>query len=190
LKPPSKNKLIEYTLAVIISGFFLWFGLKAINIAKQGDVGTGKIIPVTSPDESNRIVHPEGFSMISPPGWEITTGESQMILGVSRPSSHKYSSFTIYKSPIKHDSKSLDDYDELPKGVSEIEFNDHPAYWFHIPKDGVYSASLLFKENGFQWEISSYYRGDNTEELPEIFWDYLRTFRSDPVEKNKTETHP
>ncbi|QDU80349.1 hypothetical protein Pla110_20760 [Polystyrenella longa] len=179
-----KKRILGCSATVLLSGTILWIGLTGINRVNQSEIGTGEVVPTTLPDEANRVTHSDGFSMISPPGWEVSITESSdtvrmMDLRVSKNYSKQNSSIVIESRPVISNDRVAQ-----PAGTEEINFNNHKAYWRQKLSQQVSSGTLMFTENGYHWDITIYHRdkyGIQKDEMPEFFWEYLNTFRSNPV---------
>lgn len=145
--------------------------------------GQGRDIPSELPNEANRIVHPNGFSIINPKDWK-----SKLVLA-----SDPYMPPTIAISPrstrvTRRYGASLsvtqvpDDRIDL-EGFRKSEFQDQPAHERVSTRDGSFmddppamSYTLCFQRDGAWFEIR-YSIFDSYDGLPDMIESYINTFR-------------
>ena len=60
----------EILVIVVITGVIAFALIPAV-LAVLEEGTPGKAIPTTPPDESNRVYHPNGMSIVLPPNWKI-----------------------------------------------------------------------------------------------------------------------
>src|SRR5688500_18486358 len=76
-------KLVELVVVAAISSFplfLLW------PVLSDGTVGRppGEPSPSTLPAEANRVAHPQGFSIVFRPNWEVKVREGPRVVGTPR----------------------------------------------------------------------------------------------------------
>jgi hypothetical protein len=143
----------------------------------------GRDIPSEPPSESNRIVHPNGFSIINPENWK-----SKLVLA-----SDPYLPPTIAISPsstrvTRRYGASLS-VKQLPndrvdlEGFQESEFQGQPAHERVATRDGSFmddppamSYALCFQRDGDWFEIR-YSIYDAYDDLPDMIEAYINTFQ-------------
>jgi hypothetical protein len=81
---PERRWFIEAVVCIAIlvpaGAFFLYPIVTSENFGKP----LGRAVPTEPPDEANRVHHPQGFSLIYPPNWEVRAEDSPIIHGYPR----------------------------------------------------------------------------------------------------------
>ncbi|MGN6506806.1 MAG: hypothetical protein ACTHM6_14725 [Tepidisphaeraceae bacterium] len=130
-------------VAMVIVSFFVY-------VAIQPAIG--------SPDESRRITHPKGFSIIEPKGWEAhvdVAGQNGAVIDSIRFLPVKAmgvpGSFHFVKLPGPPDPAKLAKYDAKP-----IKFDGHPAYEMLSPREKTreHTRTVTYQVNGAWYELS------------------------------------
>ncbi|QDV41089.1 hypothetical protein Enr13x_09270 [Stieleria neptunia] len=165
---------------IAIASLFILAFIAAAWLLAQDD---GRDIPSEPPRESNRIVHPNGFSIINPNNWK-----SKLILA-----SDPYMPPTIAISPrstrvTRRYGVSLS-VTQLPEdrvdieGFRHSEFQGQPAHEHITTRDGSFmddppamSYTLCFQREGIWFEIR-YSIFDSYDDLPDMIESYIATFR-------------
>ena len=165
---------------IVIASLFLLAFIAAAWLLARDD---GRDIPSAPPRESNRIFHPNGFSIINPKNWK-----SKLILA-----SDPYMPPTIAISPqstrvTRRYGASLS-VTQLPEdrvdleGYRHSEFQGQPAHERATTRDGSFmddppamSYALCFQRDGIWFEIR-YSIFDSYDDLPDMIESYIDTFR-------------
>jgi hypothetical protein len=155
-----KKKLFVVVLIPAVIGAFIG----SLLIDQQ----VGRSIPSSYPDNSNRVYHPRGFSIIKPADWRYFNSLDTIVIS---PSSFRNSDFINVK--ILQDA---------PNFVANFTFNGAPAFKSEIysesEKTGNYRWSIIFKTNNEYFQIT-YVRSSNVtvKSLPYEIYRYLCTFK-------------
>jgi hypothetical protein len=180
---PKRRRLVEALVVVGITGSFgLFLGWPIVTSENFGKP-LGRAIPSAPPDETNRVVHSQGFSIVLPPNWE------PQIIGarsVSMP-------WEIYALPrqlipargsggisvIKYDRGEPFDV----SGYQSTLFQGMPAHERISTQPGVFLDSpprfhyaLAFQRAGCWYELN-YSLASEPRALPRIIQHYFDTFR-------------
>lgn len=176
----------EYLVIVSITGMITLFFFKNTWNPKGP---SGKMIPVTSPREENRIFHPLGLSFIAPPNWD-----SNLIMryhqDVPRLSVAPRNRLKIRYQRANFNCMQINqpEQEELSKS-QQVQFQGFPAFermyvWrkdsFDAPPCSIYC--LLVNRKGQWWRIT-YEIGKETTTLPSIMREYFDTIRFPPLSK-------
>jgi hypothetical protein len=178
---PKRRWFVECLLAFVILCpfcFFLWWPiLTSENFGKP----LGQAIPTEPPDEANRVVHPQGFSIIVPPNWEprisddppfVAIGAAPRMLLPSRWSA----GLRVGRRPEK---LPLDVADHRPTRFQGMPAFEHvtrqPGVFLDRPPRFFYT--LVFQRDGVGYELG-YHLADDRESLPPNMQQYFNTFRS------------
>lgn len=151
-------------------------------------------IPDQPPVETNRIVHPDGFSMIPPPGWTVSvfTGKDQELWqwGMVFTPGSKGNRFAPRIS-----ARTTDRAPELTD-CTQIEIDERPA-WEISKRVGAEEEQLfdyrLLTQIGNRWAEVSYgaqMSKPGSLEIPAVMLLYLRSIRPTTVTNlSLPETH-
>ena len=156
----------------------------------------GRPIPQAPPSEANRVIHPDGFSIVKPPDWHASVGPE-----VDPP--YLWQSYSAWISLSAGDFRYPDTIGayrrKVPGDIRSFPvnstFQDEPAYRriSQVTK-GVewpyFDLELVFERQGQVFEIH-YRRRANpppSQISPEI-WRYLETFRYDLPKAGRTQCH-
>lgn len=176
----------EYLVIVSLTGMITLFFFKNTWNPKGP---SGKMIPVTSPREENRIFHPLGLSFIAPPNWD-----SNLIMryhqDVPRLSVAPRNRLKIRYQRANFNCMQINqpEQEELSKS-QQVQFQGFPAFermyvWrkdsFDAPPCSIYC--LLVNRKGQWWRIT-YEIGKETTTLPSIMREYFDTIRFPPLSK-------
>ena len=154
--------------AVVVVGFIAYAALRP---------------PVGWPDEGQRKVHPGGFSIVKPEGWEehptfISAGQPYdgfRFLPAKAVGSPGYFNLTHLTAPVT-------EADRTAKGYKPTTFASQPA-WEKLSESSFtkeHSRSMIFERDGQWFDISL--RRPDTEPLDLGVWRaYAETFKIEPV---------
>jgi hypothetical protein len=142
-------------------------------------------IPVKEPTEDRRVIHPKGFSIVSPPGWEVRTWDYDKIDSnlnaylALNPGGRSRHSPSLFVSII-----------ETPGNLSnfrETTFLDLQAFERTVIKRGEngwlkYELIMAHKDRWYQvaYRESRAFEKNPSSEFPEIMKHYVRSFRPAP----------
>lgn len=140
------------------------------------------------PQEANRIMHPDGYSFIRPPGWvtNYITAEATINslnrgwLRAEPPNrGHDPTALVVNvlsKPPIPP-----------PPGFHPGTFQGHPAEFFSDKFQGSWAFRIQFQDHGWWFEIdlSSPYKIDQSNSE---WWPYINSFRFEPEKASKHAT--
>ncbi len=143
-------------------------------------------IPHSRPNESNRIFHPKGFSIIKPPKW------TKHIMSSDEPHIQTISLYPEGRQPKHSPGISVGLLEHKPESLgsyTETTFQGAPA--FHKVYPGLshetkayVEFSLLFERSG-HWFGIHYAKPDDSskppslKDIPSRILEYLDTFRFD-----------
>ena len=145
--------------------------------------GDGRDIPNAMPVESNRIVHPAGFSIVNPENWKsklVASSDPFLPPGIfisprSTRVSRRYGASLQVTQPPK-DRIDID-------GFSETEFQGQIAYKRIATRSGSFmddppamSYTLCFQRDG-DWFKIRYSIYSSHDDLPDMIASYIDTFR-------------
>ena len=145
--------------------------------------GDGRDIPNAMPVESNRIVHPAGFSIVNPENWKsklVASSDPFLPPGIFiSPRSTRVSRRHGASLQVTQPPKDRIDID----GFSETEFQGQIAYKRLVTRSGSFmddppamSYTLCFQRDGDWFEIRySIYSAH--DDLPDMIASYIDTFR-------------
>ena len=141
----------------------------------------GQNIPTEQPDESRRLHHPDGFSIVMPPNWEtppwaLRSGESLTMWPRKPYPSKGGTSINVFRLQRPPDFESL----------STTIFQGQPAYehkavlhnWQLDDQYDLSEYALTFERFG-SWYRIIYQFGAIRGEVPEMIRRYLETLRLD-----------
>lgn len=164
----------EAVVVAIIIGVLLAIFLPAIEASRPYRPPT---IPKGEPSEEYRVHLPNGFSVVRPPYWEVTSGGDP---------AGSWSRF-VFRAPIGNDPGGLIEVtrytSEAPRDprAVQIGFQGRPA-WMTTERrepDFVYSrghfrASIVAPREGCWISIEYAYMGDQSA-VPDMMWKYFET---------------
>jgi hypothetical protein len=178
---PRRRWLRECLIALVVPCPFwllLWWPIwTSPNYGKP----LGRGIPAEPPDEANRVVHPQGFSIILPPNWEAT------ILGASSPVAGGIMAFPRQLFPTRSAGIHLINYGkrspiDLP-GYRPAMFQGKPAFEWVSTRPGVFldspplfHYSLAFQRAGAWYELM-YSLSRDQGAIPQVVQQYFNTFQ-------------
>lgn len=186
--PPTKKAANRKALAGRMVGFLVFaviIGpmtccLLPIAWDARGRGPVGRPIPEGAPDESRRIHHPAGFSIIAPPDWDART-DGPLFLAPRQPGRparrHKA---LISVMDIGHSQPS-----QLVEDLRVVEYLGQTAYekMSVVRKDTfddpAWSEYILFVRHGGSWYMVTYGIAEERTELPDVVRRYLDTLRWD-----------
>jgi hypothetical protein len=164
-----------------------WLFITSENFGKP----LGRDLPDEPPVEANRVVHPQGFSLVYPPNWDVSVSDvvDNSINGYPRSLLPRRHSGVIYVERIEK---------KMPGGLSDrrlIKFQGRTAYeqislergdWERPPYFGY---NIIFYRNG-DWYRIVYTIWQDRATLPAMILRYLETFRieSPKVLENHTRS--
>jgi hypothetical protein len=179
---PRRRWLRECLIALVVSCPFwllLWW---PIGTSPNSGAPLGRGIPAEPPDEANRVVHPQGFSIILPPNWEST------ILGVSSSDAGEIVAFPRQLVPTRSGAGIvLSNYGKRsPTDLSDaqpVRFQGKPAFERVSTRPGVFldspplfRYSLAFQRAGAWYELMDSLARDQRA-IPQVIQQYFNTFR-------------
>jgi|ERR1051325_5552005 hypothetical protein len=176
-KPPVLLKVLV-VLAVASVVIAIW--LPALLGIRYG----APWLPKESPQESRRVTHPKGFSIIPPPGWVVKIADSgkEDLYGFSIAMTP--GSKGLRYAPGIH-VKTLESTPNLSE-FHEITFSGMKAYERTVPVGNAERPCLrheLVVTHNAQWYEVGYYAErfrDNSLEVPEMMMLYIRSFKPAP----------
>jgi hypothetical protein len=192
VKDPSKRRwLLECLFALVLCSpvnLFIWWPiLTSPNFGKP----LGRGVPIELPDEANRVVHPQGFSIILPPNWDAT-----ILSAASAPAGRILAAPRQLLPARWHASLTLSNYGKR----TAIDLPEHRPVWFQgMPafegistRPGVFLErpphfhySLAFQRAGAWYELTYSLSSEQTT-IPQIIQSYLNTFK----DKSDTDQEP
>lgn len=142
-------------------------------------------VPEKPPTEECRVFHPEGFSMIPPPGWVVKThvGEEKDLFDCSisfSPGSKGYRYAPVISVRTTETTPDLN-------GFQETNAQNLQIYERTVPTGDGENRCLSYRlitRIDKQWYEVRYHSlqfHDDSLEIPEIMMFYLRSFRSAPT---------
>ncbi|MDB5328565.1 MAG: hypothetical protein JWM57_4134 [Phycisphaerales bacterium] len=163
--------------------------IKTIGVLAAAIVVTGFVMYVIVqptvgwPDESRRQVHPAGFSIVKPDGWEqhatfTSAGQPAdgfKFLPAKAVGSPGYFNLTRLTVPVT-------EADRNAKGYTPTTFADQPA-WEKLAEHTFtkeHSRSLIFERDG-QWFEISIRRPDSEPFIAGVWRAYAESFKIEPV---------
>ena len=171
------DALIIVTGIVAGSLVLLWPVFNSKNWGKP----LGRAVPLEPPDEANRVGHPQGFSIIYPPNWEVRVQDAPPKPSLNgSPRSLIPSRNHAMLLVVKHGRDVPFDL----SGFHPVEFQGEPAHeeeavrQVQYEKPPAFVYGLIFQRGGCWYEVR-YYNPDQLPSLPEIIRQYLSTFRTD-----------
>lgn len=187
MKEKNKSFLIQLVISAIIATPIVWYVIDMISHMDEGNVGTGEVIPKQAPNELDRVHHSDGFSMISPPGWRVDITSNKLSFTIGKRMQREYGVISATKWTINKNIEKLADPQKLRKDISTIDFNGQSAIVFSRQQGAAISTNLSMQNNKEKWELQMYHRGDNNGKIPDVYWNYLKTFRVEATEKTDTK---
>jgi hypothetical protein len=139
-------------------------------------------LPKSPPQESNRITHPQGFSIIPPPDWVVRIRNSDSDL----------EGFAIAMSPgsgLRYAPSLSAKLSESTPNLSEfheVNFSGMKAYERTIPAGDAERPCLLYElivlHNSRWYEVDYFTQRfrDKCLEIPEAMMLYIRSFKPSP----------
>lgn len=164
--------------SIVILGTFVY---RVVQHALAPGARSG--IPVERPNETRRVVHPAGFSIIRPEYWtaEIVTapdGQGEIILW-SPADTQPSARLSIVKLGANGDPS-------LPGKIKEIIFQGRPARMslthhkeVSLEFPAQLTAKLVFSRDDANW-LFRYDLFLDRHSIPKAMWNYLETFSSRP----------
>jgi hypothetical protein len=171
---------IAMTICLTLTTLCLWPVITSKNFGKR----LGKDIPTAPPDESNRVIHPDGFSIVLPPDWEVRLSSFAPAINSwprrTLPSRHS-AGITIMRVAESQKGDS-----HVPPNAAGITFLGEAAFASLELKDGSWpddpdrsSFRIDFEHKG-HWYWISYHIAEKRSELPKSVRLYFDTFRIEP----------
>lgn len=166
-----RDIVIGIVIAASISTYVLW---PVLTFGPQG-----QNVPLEPPDESRRLFHPDGFSIVMPPNWEtppwaLRSGETLTMWPRKPFPSRGGTSINVFqlKAPPKLDGRSETIFQNKPAFENRAVLHD---WQLDDPYD-LSEYGLVFERGGSSYRII-YQFGAIHEEVPEMIRRYLETFR-------------
>lgn len=165
---------------IVIASVSIFAIIVAAWLLAQND---GRDIPSEPPHESNRIGHPNGFSIVNPNNWKsklISTSDPFMppTIAISPQSTRVMRRYGASLSVTQLPDDRVD-----VEGFRKAEFQGQPAYQRVATRDGTLmddppamSYTLCFQREGDWFEIR-YSIFDSYDDLPDMIETYINTFR-------------
>ncbi|QDU50436.1 hypothetical protein [Gimesia panareensis] len=164
------------------------------------DGPVGKLIPVTAPDENNRVTHASGISFIPPPNWSHIRdlGPDNPWLRITPRGSSKERDravLMIGKVGDYNQEDRLPDQTEL-KHFKQLQFQGYPAYErvIHVREPAFDNADVTlydqYHDRDGEWWHVSFLVSEVMTELPEIMREYFDTIRFPPKVDEEAELSP
>ncbi|QDT26661.1 hypothetical protein Enr10x_19710 [Gimesia panareensis] len=156
----------------------------------NSDGPLGKLIPVTAPDEKNRVTHTSGISFIPPPDWvQIRDlGPDNPWLRITPRGSRKgrdRAVLMIGRVGDYNQEDRLPDQTEL-KQFKQFQFQGYPAYErvIHVREPAFDNADVTlydqYHDRDGEWWHVSYSVVEDLDELPEMMREYINAIRFPP----------
>lgn len=183
----------EFLVVVCVVGILTMLFLEKTRHSK-GPVG--RKVPLTSPNEENRISHPSGLSFVAPPNWD-----SNLIMEfnqeVPRLSVAPRVGLALRYQRANFGCRLIGPPQEKQfSDWSKVQFQGFPAYErmviirkdsFDAPACSVYD--LRVNREGQWWRIS-YEIADETTTLPPVMREYFDAIRFPPKVDEEAELSP
>lgn len=143
------------------------------------------------PDESQRRVHPSGYSIIIPPGYDFSLdlrGNPSKRDGLAA-QDNRYQSFppriAVDRFRKPPDPADLTEKQRYKPGV----FLGKPAYIFDGPRGPLWHHRIIF-ESGGQWFEIAVMSPDYVDVPNDRWYEYVKSFRFDPGKRSAPDTDP
>jgi hypothetical protein len=136
----------------------------------------GRAVPTEPPDEANRVHHPQGFSLVFPPNWEIRAEDSPIIHGYPRSLIPSRASTVIAASKSgRVEPPDMTDFHPTSfQGQLAYErMSYRPGTWDDPPQ---FTYIMFFVRDACRYELV-YSRGADPPLLPEMIRRYFATFQ-------------
>jgi len=176
------RKLLWITLLVFVVGTIVFLLLPS----------TGDWVPSIGPEESNRVWHPDGFSIVLPSGWGASVQEQTKFLPASINAGPKRSKIagslglSYRQSPsisvMRYRSKPVWPFDQ----AEQWGYQDQPS-WRVLSSSGAeygyVSLDIVFSRRSDWFRVlvnmpHGYGDGVRGDVIPKIFEQYLESFQS------------
>ena len=179
---PRRRWFVEVLIGLVVACPFWWFLWWPILTSPNFGKPLGRQIPTEPLDEANRVVHPQGFSIILPPGWESRTlgtppWDAGVILAHPRQLFPGRSGAGI--ALMSYGKRELIDLSESRPAW----FQGKPAFERISTRPGVFldsppqfHYSLAFQRAGAWYELTYSLASDRTA-IPQIIQQYFNTFQ-------------
>jgi hypothetical protein len=146
----------------------------------------GRAIPDQPPDEANRVVNPQGFSIVFPPNWETHVEDSKEFPVISAnprtviPSRWEDAALAVERWPEDRPPDLADFKPTVFQGKAAYErISTHPGTGdFPDRRPPRFIDLLAFQRNG-AWYRLIYWVTDDRKTRPPIMLRYFNTFRVD-----------
>ncbi|WP_406694920.1 hypothetical protein V5E97_28150 [Singulisphaera sp. Ch08] len=159
---------------------FITFTYRVVQHAMSQRATSG--IPAERPDESRRIFHPAGFSIVRPELWK-----SEVVSNRNPPDegSIKLRSPFNVRPGASLDVVKLASEPALHGHAEEIRFQGQPARLTrkNLEDPGHFTVELTFSRDASFW-LLRYQLHHDQHAIPERMWEYMETFSPHPLEKN------
>ncbi len=147
----------------------------------------GQGVPTERPDESNRVLHPLGFSIIVPPHWEVTLREGPELFASPRellPGRYIAGITLARYGKMKPSQEDESDF-------HAVRFQGQPAFErtkvvLTRRSRRILAHNLIFQRGG-EWYSLEYQLPGNRESLPQIMQTYFNTFRDPSATEDKRQ---
>lgn len=171
------ERWIELGVAGLVAVLMFWLVSFANSLPKSTGPH-GEIFPTSTPDETNRVFHSQGFSIVAPENWDqLHFGESGVpaylqIVARGTPGSRHKSMITITRLGENFDESKV-------ANCVPTEFQSQPALECCriTEQNGTRSEyDLYFKRNQIWWNIN-FLVADEMKVLPNPIRQFLETFQ-------------
>jgi hypothetical protein len=163
---PLKHPWVKIALIVAVVGVVIWLCWPPA---------------LPRPDESLRRLHPAGYSIIIPPGYDFSMdlkGNPTRIDGMAA-QDNRYGSFPP-RIAVDRFRKPPDPIDLVERQrYRQGTFLGRPAFVFDGPRGALWHHRIVFEQGGRWFEISVML--PEYVDVPNDRWfEYVKSFRSDP----------
>lgn len=151
---------------------------------QNGRILENPAIPTAAPKESLRVLHPDGFSVVSPAGWDVNISVGDGKLTHSTILLRSCSDRRRRVGGCIWETVRLPERPNLTPELTETEFLGSKAWAKSIQTAGLALERppefrmLMFFEKGGAWYAMQYTLFDNVDAVPKSMWEYLSSFET------------
>lgn len=136
---------------------------------------SGDPIPKQQPNESNRIRHPAGFSIVVPPNWVSRVNGSIFMAPVSSGRYARRSKALINVANLGHDRPSGLESLRQTTSFGQEAYEGMKVVRSWTIDDGAWSEYELFLRHGADWYLVTYGIAEERTTLPDMIREYINT---------------
>ncbi len=182
---PKHRRLLEWLIFICVISPIVGCMLSPILTSPNFGKPRGRAIPDQLPDEANRVVNSQGFSLVIPPNWESWIGDSESfaMIGASPREliPRRWSPrFAVERQPKDRATDLADFKPTVFQGKAAHErISTYPGNGDVVdPRPPLFTYVLIFQRDG-AWYKMIYFVPDDRDSLPPIMLRYFNTFRVD-----------